>query len=149
MRNFTFRLQTPFNVVTWKEKLAKQEFKEKQTAYDREVEILCCNSQDLSDLSDQEREFMGCSVSAENMVALKEYQVVLANRVRSQQVVVDQTYLVLEETRLHLSQTVKEKKTLEKLKDKRYEQFRQECIRQDQKVIDEAAVIGFNREQKS
>ncbi|NLV16984.1 MAG: flagellar export protein FliJ [Syntrophomonadaceae bacterium] len=149
MKNFAFRLQTPFNVITWKEKLAKQEFKEKQSAYDREVEILCNSSQNLSDLSDQARDFMGCRVSIDNMVVLKDYQEVLSNRVRCQQVVVDQAYSMLEETRLHLSQAVKEKKTLEKLKDKRYEQFLQECMRQDQIVIDEAAVIGFNRESKS
>lgn len=149
MKGFNFRLQTPFNVVTWKEKMVKEELREKQMVYDHQVEILDGNMRSLKEISDQDRELNGSQISVDTMILLREYQGVLSSRIRMQQEVVDEALEVLEETRGRLTETMKEKKAMEKLKDRQYQRFNEERLRQDQNLIDEVAVIGYSRTRQS
>lgn len=145
MNRFKFRLQTPYDVVSWRERLAKQELKERQAAYDQEEDCLNEKVTGMKNLIDKERNLKGKNVSIDKMVILKELQNMSKNIVRMQREVVDQALAKLEESRYELSEVTREKKSMEKLRGRRYAEFLDEFRGQEQAIIDEAAVTGFWR----
>ncbi len=149
MNGFKFRLQTPYNVISWRERLIKQEVKKRQTVYQREEQILNQKLHEMMSLSDQERELKGENVPVESIIVLKELQAMSKVGIRLQQEVVSDVLSLLEESQQQLIEATKEKKSMAKLKEKRYQQFLNEQLRQEQKVIDEVAVQGFWRKKDS
>lgn len=59
MNRFKFRLQTPYDLASWREKQAKQELREKQMVYDREEECLNEKLAGMRSLIDEERSLQG------------------------------------------------------------------------------------------
>ena len=59
MTRFKFRLQTPYDLASWREKMAKQDVKEKQMVYDREEECLNEKLAGMKSLIDMERSLQG------------------------------------------------------------------------------------------
>lgn len=145
MNIFKFRLQTPYNVISWREKLAKQEVKERQMAYDHEMQFLNEKLDEMTHLNNRERGLQGQSVLIEKLIILKELQEMSIVGIKFQQEVVEQALFRLEESHQRLTEVSKEKKSMEKLKERRYRRFLEECLRQEQIVIDEVAVTSFWR----
>jgi flagellar FliJ protein len=145
MNRFKFRLQTPYDLASWREKQAKQELKEKQMVYDREEECLNEKLAGMRSLIDEERSLQGKNVSIDNMVMLKELQNLSKAVVQMQTEVVKQALTELEESRHELKEVRREKKSMEKLRERRYARYLYECLWQEQSAIDEAAVTGFWR----
>jgi len=147
MNKFKFRLQTPYELASWREKIAKQELKEKQMVYDREEECLNEKLAGMRSLIDMERSLQGKNVPINNMVILKELQNMSKVVVQMQTEVVKRALTELEESRHELKEVRREKKSMEKLRERRYTRYLYECQLQEQSVIDEAAVTGFWRKQ--
>ncbi len=147
MNTFKFRLQTPYNVASWREKLAKQEVKERQNAYDQEEQTLNDKLTGMKHLIDQERGLQGKNVPVKSMIMLKELQGMSQAEVRLQREVVDQALSRLEESRQELTEVAREKKSMEKLKERRYQTFLNEYRWQEQISLDEVAVTSFWRNQ--
>lgn len=147
MNRFKFRLQTPYDVVTWREKLAKQELKERQVLFDKEEDCLNEKLDGMKLLVDKERSLQGQNISFDELVILKELQNMSKTVVRLQREVVAQTLAKLEESRLELTEVSREKKSMEKLKGRRYAKYLEECQWQEQVLIDEVAVTNFWRKQ--
>ncbi|MGI6548910.1 MAG: flagellar export protein FliJ [Syntrophomonadales bacterium] len=145
MNTFKFRLQTPYDVASWREKIAKQEVKERQIAYDHEEQTLNEKLAGMRHLIDQERELQGRHVSFKNIISLKELQGMSQVGVRVQQKAVDQALSRLEESRRELTELAREKKSMEKLKERRYQEFLNEYRWQEQVSLDEVAVTSFWR----
>ncbi|MGE5545154.1 MAG: flagellar export protein FliJ [Bacillota bacterium] len=148
MNKFKFRLQTPYDVVIWREKLAKQELRERQMAYDQEEDRLHEKLAGMKSLLDKERSLRGQNVSINKMVVIKELQNMSQTLVRLQREAVDQALARLEESRQELTEVTREKKSMEKLKERRYAKFLYEYQCQEQTAIDEVAVNSFWRKQK-
>lgn len=147
MNRFKFRLQTPYNVVAWREKLAKQELKERQVLFDKEEDCLNEKLDGMKLLVDRERSLQGQNISFDKLVILKELQNMSKTVVRLQREVVAQTLAKLEESRLELTEVSREKKSMEKLKGRRYAKYLEECQWQEQVIIDEVAVTNYWRKQ--
>ncbi|NLW44622.1 MAG: hypothetical protein GXY92_05510 [Syntrophomonadaceae bacterium] len=145
MTRFKFRLQTPYDLASWREKMAKQDVKEKQMVYDREEECLNEKLAGMKSLIDKERSLQGKNVSIGNMVMLKELQNLSKAVVQMQTEVVKKAWTELEESRHELKEISKEKKSMEKLRERRYARYLYEWRWQEQSAIDEAAVTGFWR----
>jgi flagellar FliJ protein len=145
MRKFKFRLQTPYDVILWKEKLVKQEVKERQTVYDQEEQDLNQRLEELTGLNNQERGLQGQSVSIERVIVLKELQEMQKFGIKLQQGIVEKAWSRLEDSRQALNEAVTEKKSMDRLRARRYRQFLDDCLRQEQIVIDEVAVTSFWR----
>ena len=111
MNRFKFRLQTPYDLASWREKQAKQELREKQMVYDREEECLNEKLAGMRSLIDEERSLQGKNVSIDNMVMLKELQNLSKAVVQLQTEVVKQALTELEESRHELKEVSREKKS--------------------------------------
>lgn len=79
------------------------------------------------------------------MVMLKELQNLSKAVVQLQTEVVKQALTELEESRHELKEVSREKKSMEKLRERRYARYLYECQWREQSAIDEAAVTGFWR----
>jgi flagellar FliJ protein len=79
------------------------------------------------------------------MVMLKELQNLSKAVVQMQTEVVKQALTELEDSRHELKEVRREKKSMEKLRERRYARYLYECLWQEQSAIDEAAVTGFWR----
>ena len=145
MNNFKFRLQTPYDVASWRERLVKQEVKERQMTYDEEEQSLMEKLAGMNHLIDQERGLQGQNVPLNIMIILKELQRMSQTGVRMQQEVVDQALSRLEDSRQELTEVAREKKSMEKLKERSYKNFLNEIQSQEQIGLDEVAVTSFWR----
>lgn len=72
-----------------------------------------------------------------------EYIPVLNNRINEQERVTQESQINMESIRSELLKVVRERKVMEKLKARHYKNYLHECLRQEQKEIDEMAMAGY------
>lgn len=145
MKAFEFRLQTKLDITGRQEDIARVEVAEKQKAYQCALDKLESLIQYMEDLHRMLRQKNRSSLSVQEVIAVKEYQGVLKERISDQKKVVKQAESELEEAQQVLLEIMKERKTLDRLREREYFEYLCEVMRQEQNQIDEVAIAQYIR----
>lgn len=137
MQKFTFRLENVRNIKIAMESRAKNEFGLASAALYKEMEKLdgLYNRKSYY----QEKLQMLCEDKLD-MVKIRECREavnVLDEKITEQRRVVRRAERVVEEARLKLNEAMRERKTLDKLRENAFEEYEAELRRSEQKEIDE------------
>lgn len=142
---FIFRLQKALEYRIEEEERLKKEFLLKKNTLDTEKEKL--HLLELEILKTIEK-FNGLRFGILNPLNLKNYEAYL-KKIKSdkekQNKLVENCRRILEEAKEAFIEARKEKKILEKLKEKKYELYKQQEMKKEQKFIDELSNSMYNR----
>ncbi|GIV15901.1 MAG: flagellar export protein FliJ [Armatimonadota bacterium] len=137
MRRFVFSLQKVLDYRQQREEQAVRAFAEAQAQLLHEQAVL------HRLLSEREgclrRSHRRQRLAVELLDVEQAYLSALEERIEAQRGRVVEAVRVLEEKRQALTQAQRERKALERLREKHYEQWRQEMLRIEQKALDELA----------
>ncbi|MGE5397841.1 MAG: flagellar export protein FliJ [Chitinophagales bacterium] len=142
MKVFEFRLQTKLDLTCRQEDIAKAETYAKQRVFDFECEVLDSLHSSQMELFNILRSQKG-GFKIDELVLYKDFQKVLRDKIVQQKETVLRAEELLEEARMVLMEIMKERKTLERLREKEYQSYLEEFMRIEQKIIDEAAVSRY------
>lgn len=145
MKAFEFRLQTKLEITERQEDIAKAELFEKQMIYDEALAQLNELLDNMEDINNTLRGKTGHSLHIDEIIVLKEYQLVLKDRIIEQELVVAEAETVMELARLALLEIVKERKALTRLREREYKDYMLEFMRVEQGEIDEVATTRYWR----
>lgn len=145
MKRFRYRLQTKLNVVSKEEDMAKTELARCQQEYLNQVQLLQAWQQELEATYDKLRGRGRALTSVHEIISVKEYIPIIRERIRLQQTRVKQAEEELKKAQHRLLEIMKERKALEKLREKQWRQYLSEFYRQEQLVLDEVAMTRFWR----
>ncbi|MGE5415973.1 MAG: flagellar export protein FliJ [Acidobacteriota bacterium] len=145
MKVFEFRLQTKLEITERQEDIAKAELFEKQMIYDEALAQLneLCDS--MEELNNTLRGKTGHRLHIDDIIVLKQYQLVLKDRIIEQEAVVAEAETIMELARLALLEIVKERKTLTRLREREFKEYMREFMRVEQGEIDEVATTRYWR----
>ncbi|MGE5422099.1 MAG: flagellar export protein FliJ [Ignavibacteriales bacterium] len=145
MKAFEFRLQTKLDLTIQQEEVAKEEVRKRQAVYDTEYDLLSTMLDLMAELHDRLRAKKGQSLKVDEVIVLNNFIKVLKTNIENQEMVVSEAERALELSRETLLQIMKERKTLEKLKENEYKEYMLEFMRLEQVVIDELAIGRHKR----
>ncbi|NPV25923.1 MAG: flagellar export protein FliJ [Firmicutes bacterium] len=149
MRRFKFKLQTNLDLVYKREELLKQEFFQQQKRFNQEMKALKQLRERCQQLQDEMRGVVQGTLNLARIKLYNDFFPMLLKQIKQQSIQVESARQDLESARHALMKIVKEKKILEKLRQRQWEIYQQEVLREEQKVIDELAVTGFYRHMNS
>lgn len=139
MKNYKFSLQSVLEVRDNEEKGVLEEFVQAQNRLD-EADFKKSNLEDELKLC---LEKGACSRSVHQLIMENFYKVDLEKKLELQVKVVEDRTIELEEVRAKLQMAQRDKKIMEKLKEKDLEDYKTESLKKSQKEIDEFAVLRF------
>lgn len=146
---FVFRLQKALEHREEEEDRLKKEFLLKKNRLDQEKEILV----EINELIDKTiHQFNSLRVGNLNPISLKNYETYLKkikNDKNTQEGIVSEWRRVTEQAKDKFIEGRKEKKVLEKLKEKKLEIYKLEKIKEEQKFIDELSNSMYNNRRNS
>lgn len=148
MKAFEFRLQTKLDLTNRQEDMAKEEARKKQADYDSEFDLLNSMLDMMAQLYDRLRKKRGHSLRVDEVIVLNNFMKVLKTNIENQELAVKRAEIALERARQELLEIMKERKTLEKLKENEYKEYLQEMLRLEQVVLDEVAITRYSRGNK-
>ena len=145
MKQFQFRLQKVMETTRTREELKKRELAE---AFARLTENESLLERMLAQLEEQIDNFGSCWKDGRMMVAdLLNFSGYAENLIREIQLQESRIEELAEQVRVHremLLEITRDKKVLEKLKDKRYAEFKKKLRVLEQKFMDELSVRSFH-----
>ncbi len=145
MKRFRFRLQTKLALVYAEESMAKTEVARRLRDYEEEARLLSAYEQELDATYERFRRMRDATVGVQEIIAIREYLPVLRGRIQMQRMRSDKAFAELTRARQRLYEIIKERKALEKLKEKRWRDYMRDFRRHEQAVLDEAAAVRFYR----
>ena len=144
MGKFKFRLQSFLGV---KEKMEEQ----KKIEYGRALQKLEEEKQRLQDFEREKASYINlCRETIENNISPSEFRTysdyieLLKKKMRAQVKVIEQTAEIVERRRLELVDAMKERKMLDTLKERDYEQFLKDELMAEQKLVDEIVSYRYH-----
>ena len=143
MKRFRFRLETKLRLISTEENIAKSEVARRLQEYEEQTRLLLACEQELESLYERLRPMKSKAFSLQEIIAIREYLPVLQERIQLQRMRSEQAFEELNRARHRLYEIIKERKALEKLKEKRWRAYIKEFHRQEQSVLDEAATTRF------
>lgn len=149
MKAFEFRLQTKLDLTCRQEELAKEEVFLKQQIFNKEWDLLNQLIRQMQELNDSLRNQSGQSLRIVELIISKDFQKLLRELLNKQEARVNEAEKALDKAREVLIEKIKERKTLEKLREKEFQEYRQEFVRIEQSLIDEVALGRFWRSNNS
>lgn len=146
MRRFKFKLQTSLDLARKREDLLKQEFYLEQKRFNQETAR-------LKELKERFRlltsELRGAVQGRLNLDKIKLYQnfiPALTKHIDAQTQLVETARRNMETARQALLKVMREKKMLEKLRQRHLVAYQQDVLREEQNAADELATTGFYRQ---
>lgn len=143
MKPFVFKLQTSLDVKLKHEEMQKEKLNEATQVYRNNLERLHRLKERLMEIQDILR---GKQKETLDIIDIKNYQdyiPVIDERIREQENITEVSRKEMEENRHRLVEIMRERKVLEKLKAKHYQEYMKEWLREEQKQIDEMATIRY------
>lgn len=145
MKAFDFRLQTKLNISVRQEDIARENL---QASLQVRNEIAC----QFDQLADRMRRLEG-SIRDQNqdtaafsiLVARRQYLPLLQQRKTEVKERLQKADTVVDSARGQLFERARETNTLEKLKQRQWQEYLKEAQQEEQKVIDELAISGHFR----
>ncbi len=145
MQSFSFRLQTKLKVSNIYEDMAREQLRVQLSTRDTIADQLHSLDQQVSDLQQSIRLMKSDVDTYRRMVLSREYLPVLNERKTNVIQELDKAEKRVDKAREHLLARARETSTLEKLKERDWSNYIYECMREEQKQIDETALTGFYR----
>lgn len=149
MKAFRFRLQTKLDISIRQEQLAREELQFCINERDRILERLEQAVNRLIALEQVIREFNLKEHSFQELLVKKEYVPVIKRQIRDLEELLYNAELILEKARQLLLSRIKETDTMEKLKEKDWQEYCHQLSLEEQKVVDEIAINNHYRKQIS
>lgn len=143
MRRFQFRLQTNLEVTRRREDILRQELKKRQTSYQEAVKELNRLEKLYRQLG--EKLYRDCreGVAVEIIQLFKNYMQVIEASLQQQKITVEHRKAELEHCRANLLALVKKRKVMEKLRERRWQEYCYRVRWEEQKELDETATARF------
>lgn len=145
MKPFAFKLQTALDIKLKEEAMQKEELFKATQIYRQNVEFLNGLKLKLAEVYDIVRGIQTRTIDVVEMQNCNDYLPVLNRRIEQQRTFTENARQEMEQVRCKLIETMRDRKVLEKLKGKQYQEYIKECLREEQNRIDEMATIGFVR----
>ncbi|MFZ3172773.1 MAG: flagellar export protein FliJ [Carboxydocellales bacterium] len=142
MKVFRFRLQTSLNVRYRQEEQQKLVLKEKINHHEESIIELNQILARLENNYNRIRQLQLGNLNIRELEASNDFVIMLTAQVEQQKLEVEYRRKEVEDAREKLLEIVKARKILEKLKEKHFEEYRLEMLREEQRVIDEMAARG-------
>jgi len=143
MKRFAFRLQRVLDVKNTIEEVKRRDFLAADNEYRKKIDELKENYLELSRYQDQLKTKSREEISTQVLNLYYSYFNVLAGRIEYQKKLIELARQEMEKKREHLIAAVKERKILEKLKEKQFGQYQKEFGAEEQKMLDEVSGNKF------
>lgn len=143
MKPFVFKLQSALNLKCREEDRLKETLHEANLVYRENLSLLAGLQNRLEEICNIIRGKQSDNINIHEMRRCTEYIPVLNIKIDEQERVTEQSRIKMENIRFELLQIVRERKVMEKLKARHYKDYLTECLRQEQKEIDEMAMAGY------
>ena len=145
MAKFVFRLESFFQLKRKLEEQAKLAYGQALAALEREKQKKAAMERQRAAVLRQFREQLRKQVDADAFRRNNLFLDALKYRIRAQEKVIAQAEAFAEEKRLALVEAMKERKMLEKLKERHHELYMTEESRAEQKRVDEIVSYQYNK----
>lgn len=145
MRAFHFRLQTKLDISCRQEQMAREEMQLRLGECQQIEEKLEQMILRLEELEQSIRDNINETNSFQTILIKKDFFSVFKVRMKAMEEKLKQAEEILEEARKILMEKAREKKSLEKLKEKEWHLYLHELQLEEQKIIDEMAINNHFR----
>ncbi len=135
MMNFNFRLERVLNFKDTVEELKKAEYGNAQRKLNQEEDKLNSYNQHKNVIK-YEKNLSVSKTNAGNLAMYSDYIKDLDKKIKSQEKVVSNTKIELEEAKEEMIEAVQDKKAFEKLKEKEYEKYLYKVKKLEEKQVD-------------
>jgi len=145
MRPFQFRLQTKLDLTSREEQQIREELEVRLMRRDqiqRELDEIRCK---LNEIEDAMKELMMQGFSLDQFMILNNYLPILRELLFKKELELKRAETEIVKTRYQLLEKMKERKILEKLREKEWANYQLEMNREEQKIIDELAINSHFR----
>jgi len=149
MRKFKFKLQPVLKHRQKKEDILKKELAEIRQLYEKEKQLLEQLKSKLAELQEELRVKQCSSVDASDIAVCSNYIDRVQREIETQVSRVADIAKEVIKAQERLMQASRDKKVLEKLHDKKYEEHKQESERIEQGLIDEIATVRHGRSESN
>ncbi len=144
MAKFVFRLAGLLSLKEKIEKRRENEYGAALAALEREREKLAELENELAQTVEELREFVQKSARSDTIAQYNAYIELVKKRIKAQIKAIQDAEEFAEQARLTLVEAMKERKTLETLKEKDFESYKEEEKRLEQKVLDEVVSYKYS-----
>jgi flagellar FliJ protein len=145
MRRFRFRLQGFLNLKEQEEKLQRLKFAQALLEYQEHFRVLQRVQEELEQLQQAKRELRRGQVQPEYLIMGELYEVRKQKEKEEREGIVDESKKRLTKAEESFQQVLKEKKMLERMKERAWKDYYQEYLRQEQKNLDDVGNLCFWR----
>lgn len=149
VKRFEYRLQTKLDLTVKQEEAARMELARCQREYRLQAAQLNRLYQKQSSVYERMRGSQRQVVELSQVVLLKNYLQVIKDNIRQQAEKVARAQVEVDRAHEELLGVMVERKTLQKLREKKWHEYIQEFNRQEQKAIDEVAMTTYWRVNQS
>lgn len=140
MKAFAFRLQTSLNVSQRREQVAREALQACLAEKERLEEQLRLNQNKIDRLEEHIRTLLASQALSQEALMFREYLPVLHAASRELERKIETAEELVEKARLELVDRKKDTQTLERLRDKEWQEYMHELLLEEQKAIDEIAI---------
>lgn len=147
MNKFNFKLQPVLHHRQTKEDLIKKELAEIKLLFEKEQALLSELKDKLAGLQDEFRGKQRLSFDPAEAVAYASCIEKTNHQIEEQLIKLTKIAKEMRKTQERLLEAAKDKKVLEKLYDKKYEEFKQEFEKTEQALIDELATVRHKKDE--
>ena len=144
MAKFIFSMQSLLSLKSRMEEQKKQEFGEAINKLEQEKSFLEGLNMEKEHTLLKLRESVNGKISPTDFKNFNNYVEVLKKRIVAQMGVIIETEKYVEKKRLELVEATKERKMLDKLKEKKHEEYIEEEKKQEQKINDEIVSYKYS-----
>lgn len=143
IKQFVFKLQSALDLKLREEDILKENLRRATELYMENTALLSSLKNRLDEIYDSFREIQSGYVDLVRTQNCSDYIPVMVDRIMKQENLTEESRLKMEQVRTELIKTITDRKVMEKLKARQYKEYLQECLRQEQKEIDEMAVTRY------
>jgi len=142
MKRFEFRLSAKLRLTVQEERQALWEYRERAAELTKEEEIFNTLIEVRKKLWETLRLSDGHSLNVNELLSYQQFLPVVEKKVKAQAKRVDEAQDRLNKARDAFLKIRTERRMLEKLKERAYQEYLADCLREEQKQIDEVATMG-------
>ncbi len=143
MKKFVFKLQTALDLKLKAEEMKKEELVTVTDIYKESCRVLDDLKTRLAEIQDTVRGKQGEQFDVTEIKRCQDYIPVINDHICQQALLTEEHRAAMEEVRGELVEIMKERKIMEKLRTRHYQEYMREFLREEQKQIDEMATTGF------
>lgn len=136
-------METALNLKVREEDIQKEELRKVTEVYNEQCAILAELKNRLREIYASLREFESGYLDINRKRNYTDYVPVMTDRIKEQEMLIETSRSMVEKVRDKLIRIISERKVMEKLKGRQYRKYLQECLKQEQKEIDEMAVARY------